>query len=228
MVPYQTRRPTSDTTPSAEFLHARRERREKRKRRLVGQYATQSMRYLDTWVHDQSYPSPAVNDRSHCHSCHTALKNPGFSHTQDRAEATLTAELAGSSCRAAHPLRPLRQSRHWALQNVKACPITAASAATPPPSWLQISFSLKRLVSLQHCDPVQKNLPVPSLPPSSSPFAALPSTSSPVVTSRICPNSCLLETFPGSINPSLRCARSHASSCRPFLGVSLPPRQAHF
>lgn len=72
----------------------------------------------------------------------------------------------------------------------------------------------------------KKIYPSPSLPP--PPFAALPSTSSPVVTSRICPNSCLLETFPGSINPSLRCARSHASSCRPFLGVSLPPRQAHF
>lgn len=148
-------------------------------------------------------------------------RTPDFhTNTQHRAEATLTAELAGSSCRAAHPLMPLRQSRHWALQNAKACPITAASAATPPPSWLQISFSLKRLVSLQHCDPVQKNLPIPSLPP--PPFAALPSASSSVVTSRICPNSCLLETFPGSINPSLRCTRSHASSCRPFLGVSLP------
>lgn len=158
-------------------------------------------------------------------SCLTP-RSPGFSHThththtKDRAEATLTAELAGSSCRAASSSLPLRQSRHWALQNANACPITAASAATPPPSWLQISFSLKRLVSLQHCDPVQKIYPSPPSPP--PPFAALPSTSSPAVTSMICPNSCLLETFPGSINPSLRCARSHASNCRPFLGVSLP------
>lgn len=41
-------------------------------------------------------------------------------------------------------------------------------------------------------------------------FAALPSTSHPLIASRIFPRRCLLETFPGSLSPSLRCSKSHA------------------
>lgn len=157
MVPYQTARPTPEAriTPSAEFLDARGDESGK-----------------GGWSYKGSQSTCHSSPRNGCgsQSPKPALphqETPDF-HSQDRAKATLTAELAGSSCRAAPPLR---QSRHWALQSAKACPITAASAATPPPSWLQISFSLKMPVSL-HAATLSRKSPHPPLNPS-APLAPL-------------------------------------------------------
>lgn len=80
----------------------------------------------------------------------------------------------------------------------------------------------KRLVSL-HTLTLRLYPKILLNPSPSAVSAALPSTSYPVITSKIYPNWCLLETFPGSLSPSLRCPRSHQSCCRPFHGYPFPP-----
>lgn len=147
MIPYQTAGPTPETTPSAEFLDAEAGREKEAGTGQTRQiqeveYATQ-FEYVQgdcttgsssLWLLRLKSPELPVCMPHHLDKAGRTAGSGSGSQSQSQSQITFILQSSISS--AANRVFVL-------LQSSSSCPITAASAATPPPSWLQISFSLK-------------------------------------------------------------------------------------